>query len=483
MLRSRVTVNHLLSLAAHEKFQKSAWNTHLQRSYEINKRHANGIIADAKGMVGSAKECRQNQIKQLFGKLKSANKWLKTAEKKLKDARKFYHKRYPKNQTWRDAKSGCRMPLACDRNSKQTNWQRHRLIIHHKKRYIAHLERQIKALKVAQVRVSVPRNQCLIVGSKGETFGNQVCQWDGTDLKFRVPACLESRFGKYVITRLGGYDRDINRIPEGGARTWHFYRKSFGDGDPKWHAAVQFTPAPVTRASRYSDWGCIGIDLNPGSIGWAYVDHQGNLKHHGKIPLQQGLPKGQQDAQIVDACLELATLASTFASPIVCENLDFSTKKESLREAKGSKYARMLSGWAYARFNQLLEAILSNRGIYLMRVNPAYTSQIGLVKYLAMYGISSDVAAGIVIARRGMRLSERLPRSVTALVGVNPAKHVWSGWRTASNSLKTQALISRRHDYYSLSNRVQMVTEKSVDGGRTLYPIEVQALPKPKGTI
>jgi hypothetical protein len=46
-------------------------------------------------------------------------------------------------------------------------------------------------------------------------------------------------------------------------------------------------------------YGCIGIDMNPGSIGWAYVDTEGNLKAKGQIPLQMGLPNGKQQAQIV----------------------------------------------------------------------------------------------------------------------------------------------------------------------------------------
>ena len=41
--------------------------------------------------------------------------------------------------------------------------------------------------------------------------------------------------------------------------------------------------------------------------------------------------------------------AAEFECPVVCEELDFSAKKQSLGE-KGRKYARMLSGWAYSEF-------------------------------------------------------------------------------------------------------------------------------------
>ena len=38
---------------------------------------------------------------------------------------------------------------------------------------------------------------------------------------------------------------------------------------------------------------------------------------------------------------------------------------------------------------------MSNRGIELIAVNPAYSSIIGLAKYLRMYGLASDeLAAG-----------------------------------------------------------------------------------------
>jgi len=99
------------------------------------------------------------------------------------------------------------------------------------------------------------------------------------------------------------------------------------------------------------------------SIGWAYIDAEGNLKSHGQIPFQTGLPNGKQQAMIVKVCLELAALATKYQCPIVGEDLDFTSKKEQLRE-RGKKYARMLSGWAYSNFVKLLNSILSNRGIW-----------------------------------------------------------------------------------------------------------------------
>ncbi|NJM63525.1 MAG: hypothetical protein HC849_30535 [Oscillatoriales cyanobacterium RU_3_3] len=434
------TVNHLLSLN-NTKFNKSAWNTYLQQTYGISKRHANGAIALSRGSVESASECRTRHIKQLGARLASATSWLKKAQKKLHLAQKFYADCH-----WQNSRTGCNFPASSDIKTRKTNWYRVKFTIHNKKRYIYKLTQNLGHLRSAPLRVKVRRSEVFIVGSKDESCGNQICQWDGNTLKFRVPYCLEEKFGKYVTSEIGNFERNLSRLPEAGAKTWHFYRQ-----DNRWVVAVQFTPRPVTQVSRPIEYGCIGIDMNPGAIGWAYVNSQGNLKAKGSIPLQMGLPSGKQDAQIVGACLQLAALASTYACPIVCEQLDFATKKAQLRE-RGRKYARMLSSWAYSRFYQILESILSNRGISLLTRNPAYTSLIGLVKYARMYGLSSDIAAAIAIARRGMNKSERLPRSASAYLGVNPRKHVWSALNQLNKFIGRCEVVNLRHDYYGVSN-------------------------------
>ncbi|MCU0538229.1 MAG: hypothetical protein MUD14_30450 [Hydrococcus sp. Prado102] len=437
----RETVDYLLVVTSGSKFDKSKWNTHLQGKYQINKRQAGGIIALAQGKVDSAKECRRNHIKQLEEKLHSAKNWVNKATKKLKLGQKFYAKK-----DWVHARTGCNFPLSTSLSERSTNWQREWFKIHHKQRYIHTLGLRIQHLKLAPIRVKVPLEEVFIVGSKDESYGNQACQWDGNTLTMRVPYCLEDSFGKTVSSNIGNFERNINRLPEQGAKTWHFYRR-----DGRWVVAVQFTPATVNKVSRPIEYGCIGIDMNPGSVGWAYINSDGNLKASGSIPWQMGLPSGKQDAQIVDACLQLAVLASTYACPVVCEKLDFQSKKSLLRE-RGRKYARMLSQWSYARFYELLESILSNRGISLIKRNPAYTSLIGLVKYARMYGLSSDIAAALAIARRGMNLSERLPRPVSAYLQVNCRKHVWSVLSQLNKLISQSALINRRHDYYSVSN-------------------------------
>ncbi|MEG3873822.1 MULTISPECIES: hypothetical protein [unclassified Microcoleus] len=457
------TVNHLKNGT---EFNKSMWNTHLQKTYQISKRHANGVIAYAKGKVDGSKEHQALHIKTLFGKAKSIKAWIKKAERKLKLARKFYAKK-----NWENSKTGCNFPLSCSLNHKDTNWQNLKFQLHGKKRKLYLIQAKIEFLKHKPIKVSVPHGQVFIVGAADESFGNQVAQWDGKTIKFRVPACLETRFGKSVVSEVGNFDRNINRLPETGSKTWHLFKK-----DGKWNIAVQFTASEVKRQSKDRAYGCIGIDMNPGSIGWSYVDTEGNLKAHGKIPLEIGLPSGKQQAQIVDACLSLANLAICFSCPVVCEELDFAHKKECLGE-QSKKYARMMSSWAYSEFFKQLNAILSNRGIELITVNPAYSSIIGLVKYMKMYGLASDEAAALVIARRGMRLSERLPSTITAYVEVNSAKHVWSMWNQLNKQIERSGKVNRRHDYFTVSNwsfLANLENEEDLSLGKNAFTYTVE---------
>jgi hypothetical protein len=52
----------------------------------------------------------------------------------------------------------------------------------------------------------------------------------------------------------------------------------------------------------------------------------------------------------------------------------------------------------------------------LIKVNPAYTSIIGKLKYSPMLGIDKDVASGYVIVKRGLWFEEKLPKNYRELL-------------------------------------------------------------------
>ncbi|MEG4806762.1 hypothetical protein QUA79_04560 [Microcoleus sp. F8-D1] len=152
--------------------------------YQISKRHANGVITYAQGKVDGAKEHRALHIKILKGKAKSIESWIEKSERKLKLARKFYA-----NKTWQNSQTGCNFPLSCSLKHRDTNWQNLKFQIHGKKRKLHLIQNKSAFLKLKPILVFVPHGHIFIVGSKDESFGNQIAQWDGKTIKFRVPAC------------------------------------------------------------------------------------------------------------------------------------------------------------------------------------------------------------------------------------------------------------------------------------------------------
>ncbi|MUG92176.1 IS200/IS605 family element transposase accessory protein TnpB [Scytonema sp. UIC 10036] len=160
--------------------------------------------------------------------------------------------------------------------------------------------------------------------------------------------------------------------------------------------------------------GCIGIDLNAETIDIIYVKRDGNpARTSGKqiilsFPIPTGTT-GQNQAALRDIVCEIVKLASIYQCPIACENLDFSLKKAQLRHSGSKHYNRMLSSFIYDKFRSFLVVRAEKSGIEVKFVSPYMTSVIGMVKYMAKYGLNSASAAAMVIARRALGFKEYIP--------------------------------------------------------------------------
>ncbi|MDX2099326.1 MAG: hypothetical protein SFW36_16225, partial [Leptolyngbyaceae cyanobacterium bins.59] len=413
-----------------------------------NKRQANSLLKDIQGKLDSAIECRQRHIDTLEGKIKSAKRQI---------------------ERWTTQLSKYPYPC-CDirRNQWRTTQHRLRFNIHHKRRYLIAQQRKLEVLQCNSTSVNLgPVNNFTFVGSQGESWGNQICQYDGTTIKIRLPERLEPVFnGKYVqapltfpygqgAIRAALIRRAINRnsgevIPagKGEALTWRIYQKR-----DRWYIAVTLDVTEVPTQSKPVQYGCIGVDFNPGVIGWCYVSSDGHPVAKGQFKVSlHSRRTGQVKAALADIAVKLVAISERYCCPIVVERLDFSAKKKRMRE-EGRRYARMLNYFAYSTWHEVLATRCLNRGTTLIQVNPAYSSLIGLTKFMRRFGMSSDTAAALALARRAMKLSESVPAQVASLV-VRTRKHVWASWYRLNRKLKG---IPRHHFYQprltaSLSN-------------------------------
>ncbi|MGF6757356.1 IS200/IS605 family accessory protein TnpB-related protein [Paraburkholderia sp. GAS42] len=261
-------------------------------------------------------------------------------------------------------------------------------------------------------------HQVFLVGSKDETAGNQLCQLqraaDGTyALKIRVPDRLVSPGGdKYLVIAGVSFDYDDEALnaalDTNTALTWRLHRDSRG-----WRAFVSFNHSLAETLTLDATHGTVGLDFNADHLAVTETDAFGNLLCTKRFPLlREDASSGQRNAALSDALTAAVEWAKESRKPVVAEDLDFAAKKKAISQLS-PKGARMLSGLLYAKYRQLLEAKCFRAGVELIRINPAYTSTIGAVKYASRRGWSVHAAAAGVIARRGQKLTECLPRPNT----------------------------------------------------------------------
>ena len=203
------------------------------------------------------------------------------------------------------------------------------------------------------------------------------------------------------------------------------------------------------------DRGVIGVDLNADHLAVTETDRSGNCVNAFSVPLvTYGKSQRQAEAIIGDAVANVVECARKAGKPIVIERLDFRQKKAAL-EGESRRYSRMLSSFSYGKVKAYFLSRGYREGVEVYQVNPAFSSVIGRVKFMERYGLSIHQAAALVLARRLLGCSERIPRRRVCPVGNGvhvaftvPArkrvKHVWTYWGAVSGQLKPALAAQHR---------------------------------------
>ena len=309
------------------------------------------------------------------------------------------------------------------------------------------------------------------LGSRDETAGCQLCvatiAEDGClNLRVRMPDALAEQHGKYLLIQnvwfAYGHEQVLAALQSNTEYTR--YRRQHGEKAARstklgqaisyrfkrdgrgWRVFVStnMMDVPVVTDQRS---GVIGIDLNADHLAVAETDASGNCLNAWRVPLvTYGKSTHQAEALIGDAVAWVVEYARDAGKPIVIEKLDFRQKKAVL-EGDNQRYSRMLSSFSYGKVKAYFISRGYRQGVVIHQVNPAYSSVIGRVKFMERYGLSVHQAAALVLARRLLGCSERIPRLRVAPVGNGvhvaftvPArkrvKHVWAYWGAVSRQLK-----------------------------------------------
>ena len=310
-----------------------------------------------------------------------------------------------------------------------------------------------------------------VLGSRDETAGCQLCVASVADngtltLRLRMPDCLVGQYGKHLVIEgvwfAYGHEQVLAAL--GSNSEYAAYRREHGEKAARatelgqavsyrfkrdgkgWRVFVttNMMGVPVVTDQRL---GAIGVDLNADHLAVAETDSSGNCIKAWRVPLvTYGSSQHQAEAVIGDAVASVVECAREVGKPIVIEKLDFRQKKAVL-EGQPRKYSRMLSSFSYGKIKAYFVSRGYRKGVEVHQVNPAFSSVIGRVKFMERYGFSVHQAAALVLARRSLGCSERVPRRWVCPVGNGvhvaftvPArkrvKHVWAYWGAISGQLR-----------------------------------------------
>lgn len=275
---------------------------------------------------------------------------------------------------------------------------------------------------------SARSSQFMVEGDAAYPSGSQfvrvvTCDDGSIDLEVRLPPAIHHLADRRWSARDGtplaaihlkglrfahGADEILAAINKGQPLSWRFQCDR-----TSWRAFVAIGQEVAEQIGL--DWsnGVLGVDLNADHVALCHVSHDGNPLGSWRIPLSTyGLTNGRRFDLLRKACVEIRAIAERLSVPVVSERLDFRRKKAQLTTDAGPSRARQLSAFAYSGFHMALRSALVRAGIRHLRINPAYTSLIGLVTYARPYGLSTHAAASLSIGRRAMGLSERPPGTV-----------------------------------------------------------------------
>ena len=166
------------------------------------------------------------------------------------------------------------------------------------------------------------------------------------------------------------------------------------------------------------DNGVIGIDINayPFHLALVHTAKDGNLEKYDRLSLDKLLEGNSEKREYLSwqTAHQVVGIAKRERKALVIENL---TRLPKGKRGDGlPKLRQRLQKWVYKGLLQKIEIVAKRSRIQVIKVNPAYTSIIGKLKYAPLYNIDKDTAGAYVIARRGLGFKERLPKNYKQLL-------------------------------------------------------------------
>lgn len=395
-------------------FNKSKFNTYLQKEYNILKRTASSIISDAKNKLNALKEVKKYEKSQLEVKISSLKTTIEKLEIKVADNK-----------------------ILLRLNDKSVSLYKHRNLkrklvfkknqLNHKKQKLNNLKYQIEngiyklcfgtkyLLKSDYDKFVKHRDsQLSFVGAKIEKSCNQMLQLSYNrhnnqfDIRLRKDiGGFKDQRGFYIIGKVHFNHHKTELISilnnKNSPLSYKIIKKN-----GRYYLYCTFE---IQRDESYfitrSSNGVIGLDFNKGFITLTETNKFGHMIHTDLIKYR--FKKGnatQTDLELI--ANKVKKHALTTGKDVVIENLNFKDIKAKTISKKGKKHNDMLHSLSYRKFTDIMENVCYRNCIWLRKVNPAWTSWIAKQKYCSKMKLNIHTGASFVIARRGQGYTDKI---------------------------------------------------------------------------
>jgi IS605 OrfB family transposase len=178
--------------------------------------------------------------------------------------------------------------------------------------------------------------------------------------------------------------------------------------------SLDVPPQTITKEK-----GMIGIDVNarPFHLALAEISPDGNLQSYKSIYLSHILKCRSRNRKEYEEWLiahEVIRFAKEKGKAIAIEDIQKLPKGK--RGDGKAKIRKILQFFSYRRILKKIESLANQEGIEIVKVNPAFTSLIGMMKYCPQYFIDKDVAGAYVIGRKALGFQEEIPENYKKLL-------------------------------------------------------------------
>ena len=143
--------------------------------------------------------------------------------------------------------------------------------------------------------------------------------------------------------------------------------------------------------------GVVALDINVDCFALVNLDQNGNFLNRKVIDFDlRNLSSNQSQKVIEAAAIEVLEFCRTYKKPLVIEDL----KDIKFKNTGDCKRNKTLTQFAYNKMITTLERTLYKNGYKVYKIDPAYTSQQGKLKYMRRFGMSIHESAAFCIGRK-----------------------------------------------------------------------------------